>query len=105
MSLDLDRASVARLRKFHADGLLYLVNTSVLHPRGFALTLHVDDETGDPIGLSVSGDGTEPWCFGDELGNVVERYHSAERLRELAWKPPPPPIPAPPDIDMGPPLA
>lgn len=107
MSLDLDRAAVARLRRFHADGLLYLVNTSVLHPRGLALTLHADDE-GNPIGLSVSGDGIEPWCFGDELGNVVERYHAAERLRELEWRKPPPPIPTSPAddvIDLGSPIA
>lgn len=108
MSLDLDAAAKARIRRFHAEGLLYLANTSVLHPRGFALTLHVDDE-GNPIGLSVQGDGTEPWCFGDELGNVVERYHAAERIREAAWtKPPPTSIPTPaadPGIDLGSPLA
>lgn len=108
MSLDLDSVDVARLRRFHAEGLLYLVNTSVLHPRGFALTLHADDD-GNPIGLSVQGDGTEPWCFGDELGNVVERYHVAERIREAAWKKPPPPVPVPStdgsNIDLGSPLA
>lgn len=106
-TLGLDSAGVARLRRFHADGLLYLVNTSVLHPRGFALTLHVDD-AGNPTGLSITGDGNEPMCFdADALGNVAERYHASERLRELAWKPPPPPIPTapPPDIDMGSPLA
>jgi hypothetical protein len=105
MSLDLDPVSKARLRKFHADGLLYLVNTSVLHPRGYALTLHVDDATGEPIGLSVTGDGTEPWCFAyDELGNVMQRYHASEQLRELEWKKKNPSvIPAPlPDVDIGP---
>jgi hypothetical protein len=42
------------------DGLLWLINTTVFHPRGFALA--VDTETG---ALSLLGDGTEPWRFAE----------------------------------------
>lgn len=44
----------------HDDGLLWLINRAVLHPRGFALG-HVP---GAPAGeLVLYGDGTEPWAF------------------------------------------
>jgi hypothetical protein len=43
-------------------GLLWLINTTVFHPRGFALALHLDDQ-GTATGWSLQGDGTEPWEF------------------------------------------
>jgi hypothetical protein len=43
-------------------GLLWLVNRTALHPRGFALALHFDQE-GNATGWSLLGDGTEPWAF------------------------------------------
>ena len=43
-------------------GLLWLINTAVFHPRGFALAMHFDDE-GNATGWSLQGDGTEPWAF------------------------------------------
>lgn len=43
-------------------GLLWLINTTVFHPRGYALALHFDDE-GAAIGWSLMGDGSEPWQF------------------------------------------
>lgn len=45
--------------KLREDGLLWLINKAVLHPRGFALGV---DEHG---GLWMLGDGTEPWRMGD----------------------------------------
>lgn len=45
-----------------STGLLWLINTTVFHPRGFALALHLDDQ-GAAIGWSLQGDGTEPWVF------------------------------------------
>lgn len=41
------------------SGLLWLINASVLHPRGLALALHVDNETGKASGWSLryAGDG------------------------------------------------
>lgn len=47
------------------DGLLWLINRSVFHPRGFALA--VDTAGG---GLTLYGDGSEVWKF--DLGAGVE---------------------------------
>jgi len=44
-----------------ADGLLWLINTVVFHPRGFALA--VDSETG---AFSLMGDGSERWGYAEE---------------------------------------
>lgn len=35
------------------SGLLWLINSSVFHPRGVALSLHVDRETGAAVGWSL----------------------------------------------------
>lgn len=39
------------------DGVLWMVNRTVFHPRGYALAV---DEEGK---LSLMGDGTEPWSY------------------------------------------
>jgi hypothetical protein len=44
------------------DGLLWLINRTVFHPRGFALAMHFDD-AGDALGWSLLGDGSEPWTY------------------------------------------
>lgn len=41
------------------DGLLWLINTTVFHPRGFALGY--TPETGE---FELWGNGDEPWEFG-----------------------------------------
>lgn len=46
------------------SGLLWLINRAVLHPRGYAIALHVDGE-GEVTGWSLLGDGSEPWTFED----------------------------------------
>lgn len=43
------------------SGLLWLINATVFHPRGYALTLTVKD--GQALGWKLQGDGTEPWRF------------------------------------------
>lgn len=40
-----------------ADGLLWLINSSTFHPRGYALALGSDGQ------LYLMGDGREPWRF------------------------------------------
>lgn len=81
--LELTDAQRETLNQFRADGLLWMVNAAILHPRGYALTVHIND-AGDPIGLSVQGDGVEPWCF-ESLDNVrdsVEAFMAGETRRE-----------------------
>jgi hypothetical protein len=50
---------------FRTEGILWAINVHVFHPRGFALALHFDDETGEATGWSILGDGTEPWVMQD----------------------------------------
>ena len=63
-----------------ADGLLWLINTVVFHPRGFALA--VDSETG---AFSLMGDGSERWAFapGDDPG-IDALWARAEAVFDLA---------------------
>lgn len=43
-----------------SSGLLWLINATCFHPRGYALAVHPDG-----AGWSLLGDGSEPWCFPD----------------------------------------
>lgn len=64
-----------------ADGLLWLVNAAVFHPRGFALAMHPDQ----PGVFRLLGDGLEAWGFlnGPE---VDERFNAALALFGRARK-------------------
>lgn len=76
-----------RLRRFRAEGLLFLVNAAVLHPRGYALAMQVNSH-GDPEGLSIVGDGDEPWAFGREgLDETIDGLVAGEQAREARWSP------------------
>lgn len=61
------------VRPFHELrklGLLWLINTTVFHPRGYAIGLAYDgpNGTGNVIGWQLFGDGSERWSFGaDEV--------------------------------------
>jgi hypothetical protein len=92
VGLVLDEEQRARLKRFQADGLIFLVNTAVLHPRGLALALHLED--GEPIGLSIVGAGDEPWVYDgsadralDELEDTLYGYFAGEARREREWSP------------------
>ena len=55
------------LSELSDSGLLWLINRVVFHPRGFALQLVKDFETGEIVGWRLSGDGTQAWHMeGDE---------------------------------------
>jgi hypothetical protein len=67
-------------------GLLWLINRTVFHPRGYALALHVDDDGTTVIGWSMLGDGTEPWNYvesvdEDESFHAVESFLASLRTR------------------------
>lgn len=78
-------------KQFRDLGLLWLFNTTALHPRGYALAFHWadgdDPETADPIGWSIMGDGTEPWTFGDAPDTPEHRTLDAlfAGVRELLY--------------------
>lgn len=48
--------------ELRGTGLLWLINRVVMHPRGYALAIH-HDEDGRAIGWTLLGDDTEPWSF------------------------------------------
>lgn len=52
------------LEELRTSGLLWLINTSVFHPRGVSLALDYSTD-GESLGWSIQGDGSEPWVFED----------------------------------------
>jgi hypothetical protein len=48
---------------FRDRGLLWYINRVAFHPRGFALALDVDEQTGDIKGWTIMGSGSEAWYF------------------------------------------
>jgi hypothetical protein len=53
-------------------GLLWYLNRTALHPRGYALAIHYNTDPegnriGEPTGWSLLGDGTEPWQYAPEI--------------------------------------
>jgi hypothetical protein len=54
------------------SGLLWLINSAVFHPRGFALSVHIDKTTGVCTGWNLIGDGTEPWRFEGDIDSLFE---------------------------------
>lgn len=60
------------------SGLLWLINVSVLHPRGFALGLAYD-EAGAVVGWELLGDGTEPWMFDPQDPELAQKFAAAMR--------------------------
>lgn len=74
------------LDKFVEDGLLWLVNTALLHPRGYALGVQRNSATKEPVQLVLLGDGSEPWFFQPgEFDEVFRRYELGEERRTRAW--------------------
>jgi hypothetical protein len=65
-------ASMNGMADFQRHGLLWLFNTSVLHPQGYAMA--IDPETGE---WSILGDGSEPWMFGEEC---IEEFDAVQEL-------------------------
>lgn len=64
-------------------GLLWLINRTTFHPRGFALGIEFN-ENGQAIGWRLFGDGSEQWTFGADVDEdakfaAVERLFAAHR--------------------------
>jgi hypothetical protein len=57
------------------SGLLWLINASVFHPRGYALAL-VPDDDGNYTTWQLHGDGSRPWQFDMTL---------AEQMMDASW--------------------
>lgn len=61
-------------------GLLWLINTALLHPRGYALAILHDDE-GHATSWQLLGDGTERWSFPDSMNDELDaRFKAVQRI-------------------------
>ena len=67
------------LEDLSPTGLLWLINTAALHPRGYAMALHYDDE-GKVEGWSVVGDGKEAWRFAMTDAEMDEKFRAVQAL-------------------------
>lgn len=67
------------------EGLLWLINTTVFHPRGYALGLVYENDDpenlGACLGWELMGDGSESWQFGcdEESQARVDRAFRATK--------------------------
>lgn len=57
------------------EGLLWLINAEVFHPRGYAMALHYSNGRID--GWALLGDGTEPFTFDHDLAK--EKFEAVTR--------------------------
>lgn len=82
-------SSVRPWIELKSTGLLWLLNASVLHPRGFALGLVRNPESGEILGWKLLGDGSEPWKFeGVSDGACDQNFADIEALFAVARKAP-----------------
>lgn len=68
--------------ELRSDGMLWLINATVFHPRGYALAFHFDS-LGQATGWSLMGDGTESWQFGcdeETQARVGEAFRATKDL-------------------------
>ena len=65
--------------EMRSTGLLWLINTSVFHPRGYALGFEADEE-GNVIGWTILGDGQEVWLFDDSENDLDNLMRSVKDL-------------------------
>lgn len=70
------------LAELRDRGLLWLINTTVFHPRGLGLALHFNDES-EVTGWSLIAAGPgEPFTFPDDA-DTHERFRQAEHTMQL----------------------
>jgi hypothetical protein len=81
----IEDVSVRPFSELRDAGLLWLINATVLHPRGFALALHYPRlGAAEPDGWVLEGDGTEAWVFPD--ASAQEPFAAVQALlRPREW--------------------
>lgn len=62
-SKDSENFSARPIKELSDSGILWLINRVVFHPRGLALALHAEKETGEVVGWNIVGDGGKVWKF------------------------------------------
>lgn len=68
--------------EWQENGLLWLINATVFHPRGYALMLG-KDQNGKVMGWDLTGDGTEPWQFASDPETQAMIQAKFEAVRRL----------------------
>lgn len=71
------------LAELRDTGLLWMINRSLFHPRGFALAL-VYDADGQCTGWELLGDGSEPWTYASDIDEAELLRRAEQTLREQA---------------------
>jgi hypothetical protein len=65
------------------DGLVWMLNTAILHPRGFALGYNPADKT-----FELQGDGSERWAYEesdrDFSAQLDRRFEAFEAMLQRA---------------------
>lgn len=61
------------------SGLLWFINTSLFHPRGYALAIVADDD-GTVTGWTLLGDGGTLWTFANEDGDLDLHFAAMKKL-------------------------
>lgn len=64
---------------FVDDGILWLINRVIFHPRGFALGVREDGE-GNLIDWQLLGNGKEVWVMGGDLESEDRKFEAAEAV-------------------------
>jgi hypothetical protein len=72
-----DERDAFSFNQLREEGVLFMINRLVFHPRGYALALEYADGETEPRGWNIIGDGTEIWCFyHEEEQEPFERFKS-----------------------------
>ncbi len=64
-----DFGDVVNLRE---DGILWMINRTIFHPRGFALA--INEEVSQ---LTLTGDGVEVWTFAESMADIEQELFDA----------------------------
>jgi YD repeat-containing protein len=100
MSVEVDETASSQppednrsFEEFRKAGFLWLINTAVFHPRGFAIAFSYNSE-GNVSGWQLLGDGRERWAFSedgwpegegpDDAFDAAEREFAMAQLRSYA---------------------
>lgn len=70
--------------EFHHQGLQWLINASVLNPRGYHLATYFPDDTyAVSTGFMIAGDGSAPWSMPADHPDVVRAFNLSRKV--LGW--------------------
>lgn len=68
------------LADLRTTGILWLINRVVFHPRGFALALDMDEDSGEVFGWTLLGNGDQTWVMDEEMDD--RHFAEVEALLE-----------------------